>query len=341
MKKFSSAIIGCGAIFPMHAASILNNKNTTLVAVCDTNEERAKNKAEQCKCDFYTDYKAMIEAVKPDVVHICLPHYLHAPVSMYAMEHGCDVICEKPMATTVSDAEKMIATSKKTGKKLEIIFQNRYNAASILIKNTIESGKLGKVLGARATVCWTRSTAYYSESGWRGTFEKEGGSVCVNQAIHTLDLMLWFTGKNPLSVKASIDTRTHNIETEDDATGTITFDDNTYANFWFSVNYCIDAPVEIEICCENGIAHLVGDKAEITFKDGEILKAQKDENDFVEYGDMKAYWGMAHIKQVNNFYNNLLADDSLPSNYNDAFATHKVMCAILKSGKTGTSVTIE
>ena len=88
MKKLSSAIIGCGAIFPMHAASILNNKNTTLVAVCDTNEERAKNKAEQCKCDFYTDYKAMIEAVKPDVVHICLPHYLHAPVSMYARRSG-------------------------------------------------------------------------------------------------------------------------------------------------------------------------------------------------------------------------------------------------------------
>ena len=232
MNKLRSSIIGCSSIFPMHAASILNDENAVLVAVCDIDEVRAKKKAQECDCAFYTDYKDMIEKEKPDCVHICLLHYLHAPVSIYALEHGCHVMCEKPMATSVSDGEKMIDASKKTGKTLGIILQNRYNQASKFIKKAIADGILGKVLGARASVYWHRNDEYYSESGWRGSLEKECGSVCANQAIHTLDLMLWFVGKNVTRIDASTSTLIHNIETEDEASGVITFDDGVRANFF-------------------------------------------------------------------------------------------------------------
>ncbi len=333
MQKLRSVIIGCGAIFPMHAVPVMNNEYTSLEAVCDIDEERAKMRANECGCVFYTDYKTMINDIKPDSVHICLPHYLHAPVSIYALEHGCNVICEKPMATTVADAEKMIEASKRTGKTLEIIFQNRYNSGSMLIKQTLQAGKLGKVMGARAVVCWERSDEYYSESGWRGTIEKEGGGVCVNQAIHTLDLMLWFVGKKPLCVKSSIDTRLHNIEVEDDASGMITFEDNTHANFWFTNNHCTNSPIDIELVCENGTVSLIGDKAEIILGDGQILSAENDKNEFIEYGNTKNYWGISHIKQINDYYSCVANGTKMMLDFNDAFATHKVMCAILKSGR--------
>lgn len=332
MQKLRAVIVGCGAIFPMHAASIQADEHAVLAAVCDIREERAKTRAQECGCTYYTDYQTMIETEKPDTVHICLPHYLHAPVSIYALEHGCHVLCEKPMATCVEDAQKMMDTAKKTGKTLEIIFQNRYNPGSRLIKDTVASGKLGKVLGAKAVVCWNRTQDYYSESGWRGTFAMEGGGVCVNQAIHTLDLMLWFCGKKPVRVKASLDTRAHAIEVEDDASGMITLEDDTKANFWFTNNNCTDAPVEVTLWCENGTAKLVADRAEIVLENGETLTAQNGDEVF-SYGTMKNYWGVSHIKQIRNFYNSLVHGERLFVNVFDAFETHKVMCAILASGR--------
>ena len=339
MSKLRSVIVGCGSIFPMHAASIINDENAKLVAVCDTNEERAKNRAQECKCVFYTDYKDMIEKEKPDCVHICLPHYLHALVSIYALEHGCNVICEKPMATSVLDAKKMIEASKRTGKKLGIILQNRYNQVSRFIKNAIEDGTLGKVLGARASVFWCRNDEYYTESGWRGSIEKEGGSVCANQAIHTLDLMLWFVGKKVLRIDSSTSTLMHNIETEDEASGVITFEDGIRANFFFTVNHFTDEPVEIEIIGENGVAKLVGyGEAKITLKNGEILTPEIEKPVAIEYGAMKSYWGYAHVKQISNFYRHLKNNEPLFVDCNDALETQKIVCAILEAGKTKKSI---
>lgn len=337
MQKLRSVIIGCGAIFPMHAASIQANEYAELSAVCDIRPERAEKRAQECGCRWYTDYKDMIEQEKPDSVHVCLPHYLHAPVSVYALEHGCHVLCEKPMATTVEDAQKMLGAAKRSGKTLDIIFQNRYNPGSKLIKETISDGTLGAVHGARAVVCWNRSEEYYHESGWRGTLEKEGGGVCVNQAIHTLDLMLWFCGKRPAAVKASLDTRTHAIEVEDDASGMITFEDGTRANFWFTNNNCTDSPVEIVLWCENGTAKLVGDKAEIKLNDGRVLTAQNGDEVF-RYGEMKNYWGFSHVRQISDYYNHLVHGEPLFVTCKDAFETHKVMCAILTSGRENRSV---
>ena len=87
----------------------------------------------------------MIEKEELDAVHICLPHYLHSDVAIYAMRHGLDVITEKPMDIDVESAEKAVAVAKETGRNFGVIFQCRYNDASQLVKQALDSGKLGKV----------------------------------------------------------------------------------------------------------------------------------------------------------------------------------------------------
>lgn len=340
MNKLRAAVIGCGAISETHIASILNTKDAVVEAVCDIKEDIAKYTAKKYNCKYYTDYKKLIDELHPDVVHICLPHYLHAPVSIYALEHGCNVLCEKPMAISAKDAEMMLKTATKTGKVLEIIFQNRYNNASRFIKETIVSGRLGKVMGAKACVCWQRSDEYYSNSDWRGKILTEGGGVCVNQAIHTLDLMLWFVAKKPIRVNANINTFAHDIEVEDEADGIIIFDDNTRANFWFTNNYCKNAPVEIEVVCENGIAVMNGDSAEIFLSDGETLTSTKKDDEYIIYENNKSYWGVSHVRQVREFYAYISEQKPMLVNSFDAFETHKVMCAILKSGRDNHEITI-
>ena len=110
MKKLKTCIIGCGNIFPMHAVSVTRCPETELVAVCDVKEDRAKAKAEEFGCKYYLDYKEMIDKEQPDVVHLCLPHYLHPIVAIYCEERGINVLTEKPMSIELKDAKAMIET---------------------------------------------------------------------------------------------------------------------------------------------------------------------------------------------------------------------------------------
>ena len=243
MNNLKAVIIGCGAIFPMHAVSVGLTENVELVAVCDIKESLAKEKAEEFNCRAYTDYKEMLEKEKPDTVHICLPHYLHAPVTCYALEHGCDVICEKPMAMDVSEGRMMLECAEKNSKKLSIIFQNRYNDVSVAVKKEMKSGRPGKLICARSCVNWHRTEQYYAESDWRGKLKTEGGGVVVNQAIHTFDLMLWLSGDAPVSVEASTSTRAHEIEVEDSAEGVVRFKNGAMGSFWYTNYYGYDRAV--------------------------------------------------------------------------------------------------
>ena len=105
----------------------------------------------------------MIEKESLDSIHICTPHYLHPVIAVYAAEKGVNVLTEKPMSVTLEQADEMIEACKRNKVALGVIFQNRYNAGSKLIKN-IESGELGRILSARMRVNWYRTSEYYTSS---------------------------------------------------------------------------------------------------------------------------------------------------------------------------------
>lgn len=329
-----AGIVGCGKIFPMHAVSITEQPNVTLVSVCDIKEERAQKAAKQFGCTYYVDYKDMIEQEKLDTIHICTPHYLHAEMAIYGLKHGLDILTEKPMAIKLEDAREMIATAHAEHRNLVVSFQNRFNPGSILIKKTLESGELGKVLGASMFVTWDRSDQYYLSSDWKGTWEKEGGGVIIDQAIHTIDLMNWFINSKPVSVEASLHNRTHSIiDVEDSAEGVITYENGIHAGFYAINYYTWDAPIRIEIHCEKGLIHLVGEKAVIQFKDGHEYVADKDPQETFHFGEVKQYWGVGHKREIANFYS-CLQDKKTPSNTaKEVWDTQRIVCAIYESSK--------
>jgi len=333
MDAFRVAIIGCGRVFSLHASALSDITGAEIIAVCDIKEKIAKLRASECKCSYYTDYKKMILAEKPDVVHICLPHYLHGEASIFAMENGCHVLCEKPMEISVASAQKMIQTSESQNKTLGVIFQNRYNHASKSVKRLFESGVLGNILGGRVSLWWSRNAEYYKSSAWKGRIKYEGGGVVVSQAVHVLDLLLWFVGKVPYSVNANINNFDHDkIEVEDSAYGVIRFDNGALIHFDFTNNYSYNAPMEIEIHCQNGIVKMVGDKAEVIYKDGRVdAFSAEDFQANGEYSSTKSYWIASHFLQTKDFYHSLAQGDSQFMNLESVFTTTKVMCAILKS----------
>lgn len=342
MKKFKIGIIGCGRISPFHGMPAKAQDCTRIVACCDLREERAKDRAALFGCKkTYTDYKEMITKEKLDVVHICLPHYLHSPVAIDAMNLGCHVLTEKPMAISFKQAQDMVETSKKTGKTLGVIFQNRYNAGSQLVKKALDSGTLGKILSARCTINWCRTPEYYTSSDWKGTWDKEGGGAIIDQAIHTLDLMCWFigygeNGSNLDYVDVSIANRHHKgiIAVEDCADGMIAFKNGILASFWCMNYYCHDAAIELELPCEKGIAKITAEEARVTLYDGHEFVARPNPNEVFDYGGGPSYWGASHAKQIDDFYASLCEGETPEINGELILnTTHKMIMALYDSGK--------
>ncbi len=339
MKKFRSAIIGCGNIFPMHAVSVARSEDALLVAVCDVKEDRAKRKAEEFGCKYYFDFKEMIEKENLDVVHLCLPHYLHAPVAIYAMEHGVNVLTEKPMSITLGEAKAMMETAKRTGRVLECIFQNHYNAGTVLVKDLYDAGELGRIKAAKCAVTWNRSDSYYSSSDWKGTWEKEGGGVIIDQAIHTLDMLRYIINEEIDYVDASIANRGHAIiDVEDSAEGVIKYKSGLLTAFHTINYYSYDAPVEIEIDCEKALVQMFADTSTVKFKDGRTVIAERNPTENFDYGNVKSYWGVNHIKQIDNFYHCLKTGEKPFIPIEESFKTQEMICAIYESGKEGKRV---
>ncbi|MBR5746421.1 MAG: Gfo/Idh/MocA family oxidoreductase [Clostridia bacterium] len=333
MKKFRSAVIGCGNIFPMHAVSITRCPNAQLVAVCDIKKDRADKKAAEFEVKAYYDYKEMLDKEDIDVVHICLPHYLHPIVAIECCKRGKHVLTEKPMSIELADARKMIDTAKECGVTLACIFQNRYNAGTMLVKKLLDNGTLGAVKSAKCFVTWDRSDAYYGASDWKGTWDKEGGGVIIDQAIHTLDAMRYLIGRPVESVDATIANRGHaKIDVEDTAEGVIRFDNGVLANFHAINYYGYDADVYIELYCENGIAKLTSDVGDIKLFDGRTFHADRPNENF-GYGNVKSYWGVNHCKQINNFYECLSTGEEMFIPVESAYETMEMVCAIYESGK--------
>jgi len=271
------------------------------------------------------------------VLHICLPHHLHAPVSVAALKKGIHVVCEKPMATTVADAQAMIAAAHSSGSKLEIIFQNRYNPATAAIKEALDSGELGPVQGGWLRVTWHRSEDYYTSNDWRGRWATEGGGALINQAIHTFDLMNYFLG-SPTSVSASVANRAHpSIEVDDVAEGLIAYGD-VDVSFYVNTFHPYNAPVALEIVCENGTAAISGKTATITYKDGR--KAASIVSDDTANAYAKDYWGYSHVKQFAAFYDSLAGKPARVVCGAEGLRTQRLINGIYDSSKLGRPVNL-
>lgn len=329
MKKLRIGIIGCGRISVKHFEAALLNERVELVACADIKKDRADEKAKEHNIASYTDFKKMIECENLDAVHLCLPHYIHSSVAIYAMEHGLNVITEKPMDVDLKSALRAIEVSKETKKLFGVISQCRYNPSAQLVKKALESGKLGKILTARSVLTWSRSDDYYSESDWKGTWDKEGGGVVIDQAIHSIDLVRWLVDSEVESVSCSMANRGHKtISVEDSAEGLIKFANGTTYGFWCMNTYADNEPIEIQLFCENGKAVLGYDDAYIKYNDGSVEEVHTVHDEYIG----KSYWGNMHITQINNFYSACLGEEELEIDGEEALKTHKLICDIYNKG---------
>lgn len=332
MRKLKVAVIGCGKISGMHLDSITALEEVELVAVCDIRSERADEKAEKYHAKAYTDYSEMFEKEALDAVHICLPHYLHTVVAQEAFRKGIHVLCEKPMSIRYEDAVETVNLAEQSGLQYGVIFQSRYNTHAQLVKRRIEDGRLGAVKCARAILSWYHPDEYYSSSDWKGTWDKEGGGVIINQAIHSLDLSNWFIDSEPVEIQASLHNRAHkHIEVEDSAEGLIRYENGALLAFYVMNNYLVNEPVEIRLQCQHGKVVYTKKEAVITYDDGTVESMKSKPQEIVSYSGGASYWGTQHAVQVHQFYKAVLGLEPLELSGSAALKTQKLICEIYQS----------
>ena len=213
-RKIRVAVVGCGRIATRHFAAIQDLKaEISLVAVCDVSTAIAEEASQTFDCIYYTDFTALIEGEELDCVILCTPSGLHAKQTIAAAKRGINILVEKPMATSYADGLRMINECDKSGVRLFVVKQNRLNATIQLLKQAITEERFGKLILAQSSVFWTRPQEYYSQgSGWRGTWEFDGGAL-MNQASHYFDLLHWLLG--PVDKVYAITSTSRKIETED------------------------------------------------------------------------------------------------------------------------------
>lgn len=291
---FRVGIIGCGGISAVHAQVIKELENTELAACADVIPERSARYG----CAAYTDWRELLEREKPDAVHLCTPHYLHPIMTAEAARRGVAVFTEKPPAIDASGWEqvKEAATRVPVG----ICFQNRYHPHIRSCLRFLREGIYGELRGIRAFMTWNRTAEYYAAADWKGKWATEGGGALINQAIHTLDLIVGFLGV-PDQAEAAL--RNHHlrdaIEVEDTAEIYLR-KGNVPALLYASNAYSQDAPVILELHFDQAVIRLEGDLMTV------IRDGKKQEIPCVTDPVLgRSYWGAGHKACIADFYRSI------------------------------------
>ena len=299
MTILNTAIIGGGAIHGCHVNALRQLPNVALRALVDIDSVKGLKLAMNYQCRFYQDYREMLLDDGIDVVHICTPHVEHKDMILAALAAGKHVFCEKPVGMNGGEIRDITRAAEQASGLLGVCYQNRLNPTSLRMRKELAEGSLGKMLSIRAFLTWSRSGAYYTESPWRGRLATEGGSLLINQAIHTLDLMQWLAG-GVTRLKGVVDSGelADITEGEDSAMATLHFANGARGLFYASNCHTTDSPLLLEVHCERGTLRL-NDNALWRVTPGERSRL---ENDASPDGSAKSYWGLGHQQAIRHFY---------------------------------------
>ncbi len=289
-EKIKFAVIGCGHIGKRHAEMISRNEECELVALIDVKEKTTLG-IDNYNVPFFSTLDDFLNSgIETDVVNIASPNGFHFEQAYNVINSGKNVVVEKPMALTKSDAEKLIFQALHKHKQIFAVMQNRYSPPSVWIKEMVESGKLGQIYMVQLNCYWNRDNRYYKADSWHGKKALDGGTL-FTQFSHFIDIMYWLFG-DITNIQAKFEDFNHANLTD--------FEDSGFVNFDFinggmgSLNYSTSVwnqnlESSMTIIAENGSVKIGGqymDKVEVcNVKDYEMpeLAPTNPGNDYGAY----------------------------------------------------------
>lgn len=262
MAKLKVGVVGAGSIAKhRHLAEYAANENVEIVAICDINEERAKEMAKKFgAAQTFTDYKDLIKQ-DLDAVSVCTPNYLHAPVSIAALEAGKHVLCEKPMATSEQEADDMIAAADKAGKLLMIGHNQRFVASHQKAQEWIASGELGKIYSFRTAFGHPGPEGWSADGKDSWFFNKDEAFIGAmgDLGVHKTDLVRYILGEEMTEVAAMVETSAkENTDVDDNAVLVLKSESGIIGTLAASWSYVAEDNATV-IYAEKGVLRLEDD----------------------------------------------------------------------------------
>ena len=234
------ALIGCGRIAVNHIKAVANN-GLEMVAICDIVPEQIDVLFEKTGYTKdvlrYSDYKVMLaEHPEIELVAVATDSGVHAEITLYCVNRGINVIVEKPMAMSMTDADEIVKRSQETGVVVSVCHQNRFNIAIQEMRHALEAGRFGKLSHGSINVRWNRGKDYYDQASWRGKWASDGGCL-FNQCIHGIDLLRWMMGDEVEEVYGVTKQQFHDyLECEDVGMAVVKFKNGAIGTIEGTVN---------------------------------------------------------------------------------------------------------
>ncbi|GIX05941.1 MAG: oxidoreductase [Candidatus Poribacteria bacterium] len=332
-------IVGCGVVAPTHAVALDGIVEAKLIAVADASRNRAETFAKEFRVPrVYNDYRELLQDPEIDAVTICTPHHLHAPIAIAAAQHGKHVLVEKPMATSLEDADRMIAACERAGVRLGVVFQHRFDPAVRYVKRLVEEGDLGRIALASVYVKWFRTQDYYDPDSWRGKWATAGGGALINQAIHAIDVLLWIMG-DVERLSGYYDALVHAIEVEDTAVASLRFVSGALGVVEASTTTYPQTPERIEIAGSRGTVAIAGEEIvrhELAGRGADIPDIHAGDPRFRG----KSYYGASHPRLVEDFVHALLEGRPPLVDGHQGRRVLEVIFGIYESCRTGREVVL-
>jgi len=312
--KVRVGVCGLGGMGLAYCLALKRIKTANLVAVCTRRPARAREFAAKFHARPYRQLSDMVKGTDLDAVLIATPNYLHAQQSILALEAKKHVLCTKPIAITLNEADKMITQSRKSGRVLEIGFQYRYDPRIYRVKQMIDGAQLGRVFYAVDYLPIYRSEEYWDEGPWRGSISQAGGGLLPTHASHDLDYLQWFLG--PIDwVMGRTDTLVHHVEVEDTVSATLKFKNGALLSFAGTLAARASKAPRFEIFGEKGCLSLIRGRSEgkrpsaLMFSNGKVWKKMTGKENVAS----RPYWskvpawvtGISSVPSVNALLRNL------------------------------------
>ncbi|MBS4196063.1 Gfo/Idh/MocA family protein [Lederbergia citri] len=334
MSKLKVAVVGCGSIARYrHLPEYAANDQVEIVAVCDIVEDRAKEMAEKYGAKAYTDYKTMLAEADADIVSVCTPNYLHAPVSIDALNVGKHVLCEKPMATSEEDALAMIEAAKNNNKKLMIAHNQRFVPSHEKARELIENGEIGKIYSFRTAFGHPGPEGWSIDGKDSWFFRKEEAFIGAmgDLGVHKTDLMRYILGEDFVEVGAFVESGAKEDSTVDDNAVCVLKSESgiigTLAASWAYQK-------------EDNSTVIYGEKGVIRLEDDPeyalIVHYRNGETKNFDLGKIQSNdeGGQTSTRVIENFVNSIVNDTVPPIDGEEGMKSLKVVLAALKSSET-------
>lgn len=338
---FGFAIAGCGNISRAHIESIKEIPGAALRAVWSQTFERAAQVAAREGCDAARTLEELCHRDDVDAVIICTPSGFHLEPALAAIQAGKHVLIEKPLEVTEERCRAIIDAAEQYGVKVGVVFQSRFAPANQAVYEAANSGKFGRLVMGNAYVKWFRDQTYYDSGAWRGTWQLDGGGALMNQAIHTVDLLLWTMGPVE-SVAAHSALLAHDrIEVEDTLVATLKFQSGALGSIEATTSIWPGYPKKIEIHGDQGGAILADDAVVAWYQGGatepdeEVLKQLGPKGSTGTSREPMAMSFELHRRQIENFISAVRHGTPLAINGQQGLLSVQLVRAIYHSAQTG------